>query len=178
MGDFGFLEISGRLPSRQRTLMASDLPMGAMILKALVYQHLQDNLYTFIENQPENSVDSFGLAMIPPIHPHKGPCSRSQCQDQAQLAWDYCELACWPLGGLGCFATPAVGIGVWTTCESGCAALLALQDLACRSCPNTEVSIKQLQEVHARCHPSARQAEAQVALPNAPNAPDGAEKQV
>jgi integrase/recombinase XerD len=41
----------------------------------------------------------------------------------------------------------------------------------------TEVSIKQLQEVHARCHPSARQAEAQVALPNAPNAPDGAEKQ-
>jgi integrase/recombinase XerD len=38
----------------------------------------------------------------------------------------------------------------------------------------TEVSIKQLQEVHARCHPSARQAEAQVALPNAP---DGAEKQ-
>jgi integrase/recombinase XerD len=35
----------------------------------------------------------------------------------------------------------------------------------------TEVSIKQLQEVHTRCHPSARQA-----MP-APNAPGGAEKQ-
>lgn len=34
----------------------------------------------------------------------------------------------------------------------------------------TEVSIKQLQEVHARCHPSARQAEP------APTAPDGAKK--
>jgi integrase/recombinase XerD len=34
----------------------------------------------------------------------------------------------------------------------------------------TEVSIKQLQEVHARCHPSAQ------AVP-APNAPGGAEKQ-
>jgi integrase/recombinase XerD len=33
----------------------------------------------------------------------------------------------------------------------------------------TEVTIRQLQEVHARCHPSARQAEP------APNAPDGAE---
>jgi integrase/recombinase XerD len=33
----------------------------------------------------------------------------------------------------------------------------------------TEVSIKQLQEVHARCHPSAQ------AVP-APNAPDGAKK--
>jgi integrase/recombinase XerD len=35
----------------------------------------------------------------------------------------------------------------------------------------TEVSIKQLQEVHARCHPSAR-------LSLDPTAPDGAEKQV
>ena len=34
----------------------------------------------------------------------------------------------------------------------------------------TEVSIRQLQEVHARCHPSARQAEP------APAAPDGAQK--
>jgi len=34
----------------------------------------------------------------------------------------------------------------------------------------TEVSIKQLQEVHARCHPSAKQAAP------APTAPDGAEK--
>jgi integrase/recombinase XerD len=34
----------------------------------------------------------------------------------------------------------------------------------------TEVSIKQLQEVHARCHPSARRE-------NAPTTPDGAAKE-
>ena len=34
----------------------------------------------------------------------------------------------------------------------------------------TEVSIRQLQEVHARCHPAARQAEP------APTAPDGAKQ--
>jgi hypothetical protein len=35
----------------------------------------------------------------------------------------------------------------------------------------TEVSIKQLQEVHARCHPSARPAESEKPLP--PGTPTG-----
>ena len=132
IAEFGFNVVSRRLTAHPNTIMPIDLRMASRVIKLELLQNPNDNLFSFVKNDPQNGIDLLGLVFMCGRHSPPPPCSKSACMDAAQLAWDAAEI--------GCFAAAApcgegylVCLGI---CESGAALDYAINDLACHACKN------------------------------------------